>query len=1028
MKKVISTFFILYVIVTSSYTQNENDIVFDLIPPSPQACELGRFGTVPVGLFTGTVQYSIPVFDLKGKNLEIPITLNYSSNGLQVNKSASMVGFDWSLSAGGIINRFSYGKVDNPGTRMTADWDELTDDEKLIFLTNLRGRDIDLQPDIFAYDFLGNTGKFFFDKEGVAQIVSYTSPLEISTNSSGEYGYFKITASDGTIYIFEDVERSGPLSGSPFNSSWHLSKIYHPLGDSVSFYYRAESKTMRVGINRTIMRVTNVTGDDPRNTCSCNDAPDEGLVKTSNRVSYLDSIVYHGVGKVVFNIAKDRTDDITEYKLDSIEIFDVNNNPIKTVELLYQFVNCKHDYDGGLSENNTIYNDYIRMFLKKVKISDVEEDDAFSYNFDYNNITELPPRFSYAQDHKGFFNGKFNTDFVSIDYVLNNKENLFSGDVRNCNRSSDYLFSQKGMLQKITYPTGGYSTFEYEASHTYTVGEETLERAGCRISKIQTYDNETSVPEIKKYNYLVVRTSPIIEPTYYKNFTRDFEYAYGTGYYIGVCKYGILSSNALNSSYIEGQYHVCYPQVELLYGENGENGRQINTFNFEWNSPCERKLYGAGEIYPTPISNDGWASGILERETTKDGASSDLKGITKEYNFEETRNQSVVKCLTYQYRDGLGITSNSELLSRYTVSTYFLYSNWYYLKSETVTDYEDNGNVMIKKEYEYENPDHCQLTKEKTINSKGDSLITWYTYPSDISLGDYEEFDCGAHCDSLYDWFFYVYYKACFSLCGPDDECFQDCLYTRSEDINKQCGGCIRGEEFDFDICKANCNEINNTSLSEDGKAINAMLEKNMIGIPIQTLQKRNDNIIGGSFTTYKELESGLVVPNVSYNIETTEPLTSVEEPYIDSEGTLVMDETFKDKVYYDRYDDYGNLIQAHKTGDIYISYLWGYNHTLPVAKIVGLTYDEVKDKVSLNSIQKKTGEELSTMLETLRELDAMVTIYTYDPLIGMTSMTDENGFTTHYEYDDFGRLKCTRDDDKNIINTYKYHYAGEEE
>jgi YD repeat-containing protein len=54
---------------------------------------------------------------------------------------------------------------------------------------------------------------------------------------------------------------------------------------------------------------------------------------------------------------------------------------------------------------------------------------------------------------------------------------------------------------------------------------------------------------------------------------------------------------------------------------------------------------------------------------------------------------------------------------------------------------------------------------------------------------------------------------------------------------------------------------------------------------------------------------------------------------------------------------------------------------------------------------------------------DARMTTYTYDPLIGMTSSSDENNVTTFYEYDSFGRLKLIRDNNRNILKTYDYHY-----
>ena len=56
--------------------------------------------------------------------------------------------------------------------------------------------------------------------------------------------------------------------------------------------------------------------------------------------------------------------------------------------------------------------------------------------------------------------------------------------------------------------------------------------------------------------------------------------------------------------------------------------------------------------------------------------------------------------------------------------------------------------------------------------------------------------------------------------------------------------------------------------------------------------------------------------------------------------------------------------------------------------------------------------------------VDAMMTTYTYKPLVGISSETDPSGRTTFYEYDIFGRLKSVKDEEKKIVKVYQYNYA----
>lgn len=60
--------------------------------------------------------------------------------------------------------------------------------------------------------------------------------------------------------------------------------------------------------------------------------------------------------------------------------------------------------------------------------------------------------------------------------------------------------------------------------------------------------------------------------------------------------------------------------------------------------------------------------------------------------------------------------------------------------------------------------------------------------------------------------------------------------------------------------------------------------------------------------------------------------------------------------------------------------------------------------------------------------VDALMTTYTAEPLVGMTSETDPNGKTMFYQYDAQKRLSLVRDQDGNIIKKICYNYAGQPE
>ncbi len=186
----------------------------------------------------------------------------------------------------------------------------------------------------------------------------------------------------------------------------------------------------------------------------------------------------------------------------------------------------------------------------------------------------------------------------------------------------------------------------------------------------------------------------------------------------------------------------------------------------------------------------------------------------------------------------------------------------------------------------------------------------------------------------------------------------------------------------------------------------------------IKYYTKNNNTIISGLQTNYAE------------NNYSNELNRNIYLPQSINEYTPKGWET---KIIFDNYNENGNLLQYHKKNDASTYYLWGYNSQYPVAKIESasstLSIDQMQAAISnLSGSQDKTAIDadianIRSAINSYGAADAMVTIYTYAPLVGMTSQTDTNGKTTYYEYDAFGRLKTIRDHQSNILNKYDYHY-----
>lgn len=116
MKTYLSIFIILF-FASSLDAQQQEDGFINKLPDfpnisTPMAASFQKYIDNPINLYNGTPDISIPLFELKDGELDIPVMLRYNSSGIRANEEASWVGLGWNLNVGGVITQSVVGESD----------------------------------------------------------------------------------------------------------------------------------------------------------------------------------------------------------------------------------------------------------------------------------------------------------------------------------------------------------------------------------------------------------------------------------------------------------------------------------------------------------------------------------------------------------------------------------------------------------------------------------------------------------------------------------------------------------------------------------------------------------------------------------------------------------------------------------------------------------------------------------------------------------------------------------------------------
>ncbi|WP_337968716.1 hypothetical protein [uncultured Flavobacterium sp.] len=1095
------------ILIVSTKGLAQNDFVPKIVPPSPEAASLGKFVEVPVSHYTGLPNISVPLYTIESGEINLPIQVSYHARGVQVSEMASQVGTGWALNAGGVITRQQRGPADesNHGYLTENFYDTFFTTQatrQRVYDGSTTGIDsdnlMDMEPDIFMFNFLNFSGKFMFDQKTKLPVIQKYSDFKIVPiyQTTGNYtikGWI-ITDKDGIQYYFgtsKDGLRTAidrpqstssftflsngglqnPSNSSPYNNAWQLMDIVTPSNKQIKFEYAKDQPNY---FSRSF-------DDGPSSALNCHFSRivmDQYHIKT----------ITFDKGKVVFTkFATEREDLKSSYALQKIEVFDTNN-----------IVRVKHTFNYTYTTSEDINSlEYLRttepqakkrMFLESIlsegSPSGITKNKKHSFVYDPQ---VLPNRFSTAQDAWGYYNAKNNGQFSSF----------FEGD----DRRVDTIASQAGMLKKIIYPTGGSASFEYE--HNIVIApkfyRELLLNATSPV--IHQVANVFKDPSLYS-NRVYTRAFTVYDPDPGKILTINTNVIF-SGDTSGCsktansasCPFDVAVKSIDSGPYTGGSFYIGRSFIRLKPGDyileykpKTDAGRDPNDFETDafsvtlsWDQEpiveatdySNTILFAAGKRIKRIVWDDN-VGGITSKTYKYLDSSGKLSGksfsipnmyyIEKKFNGIPVVNQigaTAGSPLTNFQGNALGYSIVTEIngeagnnigKTEYTFTMPEDSGDFYKFPYHSPTDNEWLRGMPLNIKYYSNNAGTYSLVK---------TVVNQYLY-GDEAFGP-------LYFTEMIDPdlpYLYLNHRRKFSLplviftkdetltgsAAYDNPNSYKIFYTTGGTVDlfstveteilknakehKKTTNYFYNYDSNYQLKRSQTKSSSLETLetkyfyAPDPEMANEpfraeMVSKFMIGIPLDTQTFNSTTKLSEQKTTYENSAetSNLLVPK-----------------YISSNkgaGNLVATDK---KITFDKYDDKGNVLQYTPEGGLPVAIIWGYSRTQPIAKVENATYAQISSYVANlqtlsdadndNCITSTCKEQiLRTALNTFRTsfTQGMVSTYTYNPLVGVTSITDPKGISTYYEYDYLGRLKFVKDKDQNVLQKYCYNYKGQQ-
>jgi len=1052
----------------------------DLISPSPTAASIERYGNISVNPSSGSANLSIPIFNVTGLELSLPISLSYGYSGLRPAENAGWVGLGWTLQAGGVITRNIRGKVDYPndaaGFSSTYVSDKIyngltnpqTEDFQT-FLENVFKGNYDTEPDIYNFNFPGHSGKFIIYKG-----VTYCYPDQ-KLKIANVGGTFVIVAEDGTQYIFDATETTRSKANAnaqynlpPYTSAYYLTEIRNVAqSESIQLSYVQEAEITQIGpLTQSYKKYSSFQDQsilyDPVNSYPTFVAP----LRLSQITSEKYRVNFYPEGQP-------RTDlNGVNYALNGISVID-RDNPKEI-----KYFRFNHGYFGT--------NAYLKLLSLEENISgDLHESSPASlkHTFEYEESLGFPTKPALGADHYGYYNGGYSDILIPGSIYPSGPD-----------RDPKPLYAQQGALKKITYPTGGYTVFSYEGNKTFN-GKEYKKKENGKMAQAFVQGSQTIpfVLESEQEVSVSVERYPLM--TWDDGNIRgdtDFEiYNSATGQRV---MWGRVVSQNANPPFTQILPAGSYTLVALADRYENELRATINYWRLT-DSPIEGKPVGGirvamvkdfplvglstikeykytdekgfstGTSSPVPIYSQSNITEVIEESTgyrtrhatvySSSISENDYSGVPSFYSSVTENNISAnVKTVTR---------------SEYAMGNYF--NAQPYLKKTTIFKTLSSGGLQPIKcttnEYRQVSGNSIiSIKPEQTLDValNGSSPIWGYAGPLKEFVANITQYDQGwefAEKTKLTEYFDTDSLKnetvSIYDLSRKNLQMTKQTTSGGSTIITKY----KYAEDYVPEVSGAFVSANFATPVWEK-----QIWKKNLSDSLLVALDLTVFNSQFRPATIYSLDQSGLT----SLNNESRSGLLY---------NNLLSDTRLTPQAHF-YYDVQGHLVSQKQEAGVPVSYQWGYGASMkhyPVAEVKNATESEFFTE----NFEDNPSEQIGTAHSGIRfhngsynvswnvpnakpyvigyyylsgtdwkyktesfvsgnhtlsggsayddirvfPADAQVTSFTYLTGIGKSSVTDSKGLTQYYEYDNFNRLASIKDNNGRILKSYSYGFRN---